>query len=50
MTDDGGPAPRGMPDPEAPPVPLTWGQLYAIVIAGLAVTIALLAWLTGRWR
>ncbi len=38
------------PDTERPPVPLSWGQLYAIVIGALAVSIALLAWLTERWR
>ena len=40
-------APR---EEEAPPLPLTWGALYAIVLAALALTIALLAWLTERWR
>jgi hypothetical protein len=35
---------------EKPPLPLSWGQLYALVIGTLVVVIALLAWLTERWR
>jgi len=35
---------------EPPPLPLSWRQLYALVIGALAVVIAALAWLTERWR
>ena len=37
-------------EPERPPLPLSWGQLYAIVIGALVAVIAALAWLTERWR
>ena len=43
-------APTPTPDGESPPLPLSWAQLYAIVIAALAASIAALAWLTERWR
>jgi hypothetical protein len=43
-----GPDPRAHADDEAPPLP--WPALYALVVGWLAVVIALLAWLTGRWR
>jgi hypothetical protein len=43
-------APTPRPDGEAPPLPLSWGQLYAIVILALAASIAALAWLTERWK
>jgi hypothetical protein len=35
---------------EPPPVGGSWGALYALVVAGLAASIAALAWLSGRWR
>jgi hypothetical protein len=35
---------------ERPPVGGRWGILYALVLAGLVVEIALLAWLTGHFR
>jgi hypothetical protein len=42
--------PPESPPPE-PPVPLgSWGRLYALVIAALAVDIALLILLTERYR
>ena len=28
----------------------SWGRLYALVVAGLAVEILLLWWFTERWR
>jgi hypothetical protein len=41
---DGGPA------GDRPPLGGRWGVLYALVIAALFAEIALLAWLTGRFR
>ena len=43
---EGAPAPR----PESPPPLGSWGRLYALVIAALAVDIALLVVLTERFR
>ena len=41
------PPDRGPEEP--PPVLGRWGRLYALVIAELALTIAVLAWLTRRF-
>jgi hypothetical protein len=37
-------------DDEVPPVGGSWGRLYAVVLASLAVTVALLALLTWAYR
>ena len=38
------------PDDEAPPVGGSWGRLYAVVLAWLAVVVVLLALLTWAYR
>jgi hypothetical protein len=38
------------PDDEVPPVGGSWGRLYAVVLASLAVAVALLALLTWAYR
>jgi hypothetical protein len=43
------PPPGAGGDPR-PPFGARWGALYALVIAALAADIALLAWLTVRFR
>ena len=43
----------GRPDPDAdepPPFLGSWPRLYALVIGFLALTIALLGWLTASFR
>jgi hypothetical protein len=38
------------PRDEAPPVGRSWGRLYAVVVAWLVVTVALLTFLTWAYR
>ena len=49
MKHDPGPA-GGSGAGERPPTGGRWGVLYAVVLAALAAEIALLAWLTERFR
>ena len=41
---------EGGPAGDRPPLGGRWGVLYALVIVALFAEIALLAWLTGRFR
>ena len=48
--DDPAPPPPGRERDEAPPVGASWGRLYAVVVAWLAVLVILLTLLTWAYR